>query len=216
MNAARAAKNAAPSSSAAHSGARAVAPAGNLSQWIAIIALPVIAFLVGGVFLPRPDGAGDARKPVDRGALSAVVTKTKPVPKKVVEATLGGVRLLGVDLPTEKLGKGSSIKGTLYFETVSALTRDWTVFVHIDGKNAEFRIHGEHPPVGGQFPTTLWESGDFIVDKWDARVPLDAPPGTYTVWVGFYEGDDRLPFAAGEPSLHDGSNRVKVGTVVIE
>lgn len=194
-----------------------IAPASPAAQWAATLAVPLLALLVGGVFLPRPVPVAEERKQVDRGALQGVIAPTKPTPQLQVDAVLGGIRVLGADLPTEPLRKGATLRSTLYFEVLEAQTRDWTVFVHGDGKGgADFRIHGEHPPAKGRFPTTLWEKGDFVVDAWETRVPLEAPAGTYDVWVGFYIGDDRLPFVGGDRAVTDGHHRVKVGTIRVE
>lgn len=194
-----------------------VAPASNAAQWTAILAVPVLGLLVGGAFLPRPHSAGDERKAVDRGALQGVLAPARPTPQRATDAVLGGVRVLGADLPSTPLRRGATLRSTLYFEVLEPQDRDWEIFVHGDGKGpTQYRIHGEHFPAKGRYPTTLWQKGDFVVDAWETRVPLEAPAGAYDVWVGFYQGDDRLPFVAGDRSLTDGANRVKVGTISVE
>ena len=36
-----------------------------------------------------------------------------------------------------------------------------------------------------------------------------------TIWMGFYIGDERLPITQGDKPNHDGSNRIRVGTITV-
>jgi hypothetical protein len=134
-----------------------------------------------------------------------------------VEAELGdAVRILGADLPEAALSRGARLAARFYFEPIGDLDRDWQIFLHIDARGGSYRIHGDHFPVKGKYQTTLWQRGDFIADDWTTQVPRDAPGGVYDVWLGFYIGEERLEWSGGTPSHHDGKNRVRVGTIVVE
>ena len=60
------------------------------------------------------------------------------------------------------------------------------------------------------------EKGDFILDAFEKRVPLDAPSGKYNVWLGFYSGNQRLRYTSGDAKRHDGENRIKLGTLTVQ
>jgi len=184
---------------------------------VVLAAVPVAATIVGLAFLPHPRGAGDERREIDRGALGAALRKEAPKPSSPVDAILGGrVRIHGADLPTEPVSRGTTLKATLYLECLAELDRDWQIFVHIDGKGFEHRIGADHFPVGGKFQATMWKRGDVIADEWTKAIASNAPAGSYDVWIGLYLGNDRLPFSSGDPSLHDGVNRVRIGTIQVE
>ena len=68
----------------------------------------------------------------------------------------------------------------------------------------------------GKYPTTLWQPGDFIADDWSTVVPRDAASGVYDVFIGFYIGEERLEWSGGNTTAHDGKDRVRVGSIVIE
>ena len=42
------------------------------------------------------------------------------------------------------------------------------------------------PPAGGRYPTSLWETGEIIVDEVTLSL-ADLPPGQYRPMVGLYD-----------------------------
>lgn len=185
-------------------------------EWALVAAVPVLCFVVGGIFLPSPKSATEARKSVDRSKLSHIVLQERPSPASPVDAVLGErIRVLGADLPTEPLSRGRGLGISLYFEALREMDRDWKIFAHIDREGGTYRIHGDHYPADGAYQTSLWQQGEHVKDPLDKLVPIDAPPGRYDVWIGFYIGDERMPFSGGDRSVHDGTNRVRVGQIVV-
>lgn len=192
-----------------------VPPAPKWLEWLLVAVVPVLCFVVGGIFLPAPKTAAEARKSVDRSALADVVLKERPRPDVEVDAVLGDIRVLGADVPDRPLRPGGRLEIDLYFEALAEMDRNWKVFVHIDREGGTYRIHGDHFPVGGGYHTSLWQRGEYVRDRLTNRVPIDAPSGRYDIWVGFYIGDERMPFRSGDKNVHDGQNRIRVGTLTV-
>ncbi len=189
----------------------------DLLKWAAVLSVPALSFVVGAVALPHPKPVSEEKESVDREALGAAVSRIRPSPRSTVDAELGdAVKVLGADCPQDALSRGARLSCRFYFEDTAELDRDWMIFVHIDARRGSYRIHGDHFPVHGKYATTLWQPGDFIGDDWSSTVPRDAAPGVYDVWIGFYIGDERLPFSGGDPAAHDKDNRVRVATLVVE
>ena len=44
-------------------------------------------------------------------------------------------------------------------------------------------------PVCNNLPTSRWLAGDTIIDRYYIPIFADAPPGTYTLLAGMYEGE---------------------------
>ncbi|MFN2111190.1 MAG: ArnT family glycosyltransferase [Anaerolineae bacterium] len=88
---------------------------------------------------------------------------------------------------------------TLCWESERALPADYTVFIHLLDADGVLKTTGDGPPAGGAFPTSLWQSGDRILDThW---LPQPVAPGD-TIVVGLYLPSDgvRLPaFRDGAP-----------------
>lgn len=198
------------------------------SRWLVVIAVPVAAYAMGVIALPRPLGLQAEQRLFDRSGLGADVTTTPTTPTSRVDVTLGKViALRGADVSDRALSRGARLAVALHFavaDDVGQVEGDWQVFLHIDAQLAGasgsagggFRIHGDHWPLRGQYKTGMWRPGEFIVDRWEGTVPMDAPSGVYDVWAGLYRGDDRMPVTAGDRKATDGENRVKVGSIVIE
>jgi hypothetical protein len=53
----------------------------------------------------------------------------------------------------------------------------------------------DNPPAKGSRPTTTWVKGEYIADEYTIPVHPEAPEGTYTLYVGFYNPQtmERLP-----------------------
>ncbi len=187
-----------------------------VERWITVASVPVFAFIVGAIALPRPLPVAAEDGDMDRQSLGAAVSRIRPQPKTPIGAELGDVvAILGADLPEAALPRGARLAIRLYFEGKGQMERDWQIFVHIDGKNGAGRLHGDHFPVRGKYPTTLWQTGDFVADDWSMVIPRDASTGAYDVYVGMYLGDERLAFSGGNTTAHDGTNRVRVGSIVV-
>jgi hypothetical protein len=184
---------------------------------IVVAAVPVVAVVVGLLALPHPRGVEAAQQSFDRSSLGAALSTTATTAQRPVDVTLGGVvQVRGADLPQAALSRGARLSAKVHFGVVAPVVDDWQIFVHVDADEGGFRVNGDHWPARGKYRTTLWQVGEFVVDAFDVVVPTSAPAGTYTVWVGLYHGDERLPFSGGDRSATDGDNRVKVGTVVVE
>jgi len=194
-----------------------IAPAAPFIRMATLSLIPVICILVGAIFLPRPVPVEIAREKLDRTQIADFVSKTRPKPKTVLDANMGDkIKVIGIDIPDTALRKGGPIPISFYFESLREMNQNWRIFVHIDAQSSRFRIHGDHDPAGGRYGTSVWTKGDFIRDTLETTVPLDAPPGTYQIFIGFYIGDDRLPFIEGDSSLHAGNDRLLLGTLQVQ
>lgn len=186
-------------------------------RWWLVLATPTLAFVVGGLALPRPQGIQAEHAAFDRKSVADVVSITPQPVGVAVGAVLGGaIELRGVDLPTTALSRGARLQATLAFSAVGDVDSDWQVFVHIDAADgAAFRINADHWPAAGRYRTGLWQRGEHVVDRFEQTIPMNAPAGVYDVWVGLYRGDTRLPVTTPGGRV-DTENRVRVGQIVVE
>jgi len=125
------------------------------------------------------------------------------------------IQLLGYDLGLPHhgyVGAGETATITWYFRVQRRIPSGYKMFVHIDGQGQ--RIHGDHDPVDGKYPVQLWEEGDVIVDMQKIDVPSSYRGGDYTILMGFYSGDTRLPIKQGPTDGDD--NRARVGVLRIQ
>lgn len=153
-----------------------------------------------------------ARSQVDRAALRDVLVPP-PGDASAVGAVFGNVaELLAYKLEPPALVPGQRSKLTLYWRCRAELEA-WHIFVHLDDASGSGeRIHAEHDPVGGRFPTDAWKPGDVIADAFffvPGRNPL-------LLYLGFYtQGDNRLPLTSAGRGRDDGNNRLLAGVLPI-
>jgi hypothetical protein len=138
-------------------------------------------------------------------------------PEKIehpIEISFGDkIDLLGydLDLPHDgHVGAGERFSITWYWKARRSVPGSYKVFLHID--HASQRIHGDHDPIEGKYPVRLWDEGDVIIDRQELAVPANYPVGDYTMWVGFYAGEDRLEVTSGP---EDDVNRGRAGVLRI-
>ena len=119
----------------------------------------------------------------------------------------GKLRLYATEMPSE-VHASDPLVVTTYWEVLSRIPSDAEMFIHVDfGGN---RINGDHKPVGGKYPMQYWVPGDIIRDVHTMPVSRADKAGDYTVWGGFFRGDDRLKVS---PKVND--DRMNFGKVAI-
>jgi len=92
----------------------------------------------------------------------------------------------------------------LCWQALGTMSTDYTVFVHLDEGAGAPLAAGDGPPLGGGFPTSLWQPGDVVLDT--HHLPT-APVAGQRVTVGLYNFADgaRLPATAAGQPVPDGA-----------
>jgi len=149
----------------------------------------------------RPDGTIALTLADDNGSPYATAyhlprtnegDRSSPPPDHAVEATLGSaVRLLGYSVGREKVAPGDTLYLVLHWQALAPLDEDYTVFAHLLGAhnpatNGPLWAGHDSQPVGGHYPTGVWQPGEVILDVHPLTIPADAPPGEYTLEAGLY------------------------------
>ena len=95
------------------------------------------------------------------------------------------VKLVGYNLDNGQLRPGDVLLLTLYWQGITKMQEDYKVFVHLETN----RIWGQedHVPACGTRPTTTWQPGEVIVDRYSLLIAPHTPAGRYPILVGLYE-----------------------------
>jgi len=119
----------------------------------------------------------------------------------------GKFELVGVQIePRSTTGRGD-VDIITYWRVLESPPSGYQAFIHADfGGN---RVNGDHEMVGGNFPMNHWIPGEIVRDHFTINVGSAEKSGEYTVFFGFFRGDDRLA-VTGERTASD--NRIRLGT----
>jgi hypothetical protein len=98
----------------------------------------------------------------------------------------------------------------LYYKVLAQTSGEWETFIHIDGFHRRF--NGDHKTLGGKYPFSLWQPGDFIVDDYEFSLEPNFTPGDYNVLYGLFVGETRMKVKSGK---HD-DNRIDAGMLRVQ
>jgi len=185
-----------------------------------IIPIPMVApapcktrLLVGlydyesGERLPTADG--------DNSVALATVT-LRPVeraagpPHPVYFNFEGKLALVGFDLDRRVVHPGETLHLTLYWQALSPMKEDYTVFTHLLLPPDQVWAQEDDQPQDGQAPTSTWQPGQIIEDHYRLTLPFETPPGVYEIEIGLYlpSTGDRLKVGLSDQGIVLGKVRV--------
>ncbi|MEA3309580.1 MAG: glycosyltransferase family 39 protein [Chloroflexota bacterium] len=109
-------------------------------------------------------------------------------PSQPLEVTWGAkIHLLGYDLNAESYRPGESLQLTLYYEPLTALEEDYTVFVHLlSAERGEVWGQRDSEPCQRCYPTSVWRLGEVVRDQVELTISAEAVPGLANLQMGFY------------------------------
>ncbi len=155
--------------------------------WV-LIALPLAALTLAAPFVyVRPAYALPTLLPSESALPTSNFTRTELFFE-------GGIRWIGfeVNTPRARVQPGEMLDVTLYWQALQPITRNLSAFIRLYGRgDAELLVLDTYPG-GGMYPTTLWQPGVIIADRYRLRV-AQTPTLTQrlptTLWldVGFWD-----------------------------
>lgn len=146
--------------------------------------------------MERVPVVGSGKESVTLDYIKVTRGEEEPRPQYSLEANIGDkVGLLGYDLEVKEARPGDTLYLTLYWQAQREMDEDYTVFVHL--LDEEGKIWGQKDgwPEGGFYPTSFWDPGEVVQDRYDLVIDPQAPPGLLRFEVGLYllATGERLP-----------------------
>jgi len=99
------------------------------------------------------------------------------------------IRLLGMDLSPGDASAhpGDDLSVTLYLQGLRPMQRNETLFLKVLDANGQAIASVDSYPGRGELPTTFWEPGKVVVDRYHLQLPAAAPvPHVDRLIVGLY------------------------------
>jgi hypothetical protein len=154
----------------------------------------------------------------DDNPLSSMVLSALPRPQRKLDANMDDkLEVLGIDFLDERgrlvdaVSPGRQYHMRTYYRVLAPVTTEWEGFIHIDGYHR--RHNGDHKPMNGKYPMSLWLPGDLLADDHEFKLEPNFTPGTYEVYFGLFVGDTRLKVKSGP---NDGDNRINGGALRVQ
>jgi hypothetical protein len=124
------------------------------------------------------------------------------------------VTLLGYDVSSEAVQPGQPLDLTLYWQARREMTEDYTVFTHLVAAEGRIVAQQDNQPAEGRYPTSIWDTGEIVVDRYHLSVAPHAPDGEHHLEVGMYllSTLERLKVASGD---EEGQDRIGLGLVFV-
>ena len=124
----------------------------------------------------------------------------------------GEMRLLGYDLLDGAAQPGEALRLRLYWQSVIAMDRNWSIFVHVVDEAGIIVAQRDRYPGNGALATTLLAPGQTWADDYVIPIPDAAyAPSAAQIVVGLYDLAD-----GARPVTADGSDALRLAPVQIE
>ena len=120
------------------------------------------------------------------------------------------IRLEGYSLAADSVVPGDTLQLALFWQAQAPIAVRYKVFVHVLDASDRIIAQVDREPGGELVPTTIWQPGQTIVDRYGVPIPQDAAPGRYRIAVGLY-GFDGARLGVQGTAL----DRVILGEVVV-
>ena len=76
---------------------------------------------------------------------------------------------------------------SLYWQADGPTDTPYTVFTHLIAADGFYRTGRDNQPVWGSYPTTVWQTGERVTDKYSLTLPPGTPPGDHRLRLGWYQ-----------------------------
>ncbi|MBX3001613.1 MAG: hypothetical protein KF893_24030 [Caldilineaceae bacterium] len=113
---------------------------------------------------------------------------------------------------TQSRAPGEELLIALEWESLQPVDKNYQVFVHLLDEGGQRLAQRDGQPVLWLRPTSTWQSGERILDRYGLLLPLDFPVGDYRLSVGLYDPatGERQPVSVGP------SAAVELGPIRVE
>jgi hypothetical protein len=94
---------------------------------------------------------------------------------------------LGYDVSPRVLNPGQSAHVSLYWQTTARPDKDYLVSTYLVDERSKIWHQGSRQALDGDYPTSLWEAGQVVRDRFDLVVDPATPRAVYELRFGLYD-----------------------------
>lgn len=139
-------------------------------------------------------GGGSLGDAIRFGAISVPLRMANGIPNLLNTNFANQLALVGYELDSTSVIPGDSIHLTLYWQALTDIKANYTVFTHVLGKDERKLAQVDSWPQNGQSPTSTWHKGQIVKDSYELQITKDALPEVAELEIGLYDSEvKRLP-----------------------
>ncbi len=125
-----------------------------------------------------------------RLAIYAVPAVMSNTPNPTLDVRFGdAIHLRGYTLSGDTVAPGDILQLALFWQAEIPISTHYKVFVHVLSTDEDIAAQVDREPGGGLVPTTIWQPGQTVVDRYGLTIPSNAAPGRYRIAIGLYGFD---------------------------
>ena len=96
------------------------------------------------------------------------------------------IELRGFSLGKTRAKRGETIKGSLLWEDLEKMDRNYAIFLHVE-KNDQIIFQGDQLPQAGEKPFGSLTPGEIIKKDFQLKIPANVLPGSYKIYLGLWD-----------------------------
>jgi hypothetical protein len=108
--------------------------------------------------------------------------------------------------------RGESLHVILRWRAAGPLDRDYKFFLHVQDSPEKILAQVDSEPQGGNYPTSLWQAGDVVIDESITLNLSGLPVGRHMLQFGMYGENTRLTL---RPCQGQPADSIQLATIVI-
>jgi len=111
------------------------------------------------------------------------------------------LRAVGYNVDSRRIPIDTPLRFGLYLEAGQPITRNYQIFAHLVAADGTLVAQDDHIAGADSYPTSLWQPGNLLYNRFELQPPMGTAPGEYRVIVGLYDERGRLPVGDGRDYL---------------
>ena len=111
------------------------------------------------------------------------------------------IRAVGYNVDSRRIPIDTPLRFGLYLEAAQPVTGNYQIFTHLVAADGTLIAQADHIAGADSYPTSLWQPGNLLYNRFELQPPMGTAPGEYRVIVGLYDERGRLPVGDGRDYL---------------
>jgi hypothetical protein len=111
------------------------------------------------------------------------------------------IRAAGYNVDSRRIPIDTPLRFGLYLEASGPITGNYQIFTHLVAADGTVIAQSDHIAGADSYPTSLWQPGNVLYNRFEVQPPAGTPPGQYRVIVGLYDERGRLKLNDGRDHL---------------